>query len=211
MNIIKSNVKWTSELQNRFRTDYIVLHHASAVKYSFEQCHHQHTSQGWSGIGYHFYITKDGTIYEGRPINKKGAHVSDYNSSTIGICCEGNYEIEKTMPEVQKISVAKTIEYIKNFYPNTKIVGHKELSATACPGKYYPLNELKDYKKILDDIKEKEVKVMYKTLNEVPSYYKEAIEKLVNKGALKGDESGQLNLSEDMCRILTVLDRLNIF
>lgn len=47
----------------------------------------------------------------------------------------------------------------------------------------------------------------YKTLADVPEYYKAAVRKAVDKGALKGG-GGELNVSEDLCRTLTVLDRL---
>ena len=47
----------------------------------------------------------------------------------------------------------------------------------------------------------------FKTLDEVPEYYRPTVEKLVEAGALKG-AGGGLNLSEDFCRVMTVLDRL---
>lgn len=47
----------------------------------------------------------------------------------------------------------------------------------------------------------------YKTLNDVPSYYKDTIEKLVKDGTLKGTGNNEINVSEDMCRTLTILDR----
>lgn len=48
----------------------------------------------------------------------------------------------------------------------------------------------------------------YKTLDEVPEWYRPAVEKLVEAGALKGTAEGVLNVSEDFCRTMTVLDRL---
>lgn len=48
----------------------------------------------------------------------------------------------------------------------------------------------------------------YKTLDEVPEHYRAAVEKLVEAGALKGTAEGVLNVSEDFCRTMTVLDRL---
>lgn len=48
----------------------------------------------------------------------------------------------------------------------------------------------------------------YKTLADVPSWYKAAVQKAVNKGALNGTGNSELNVSEDLCRTLTVLDRL---
>lgn len=49
--------------------------------------------------------------------------------------------------------------------------------------------------------------VYYKTLNDVPSYYKDAVNKAVKAGALNGTGDG-INVSEDLCRTLTVLDRM---
>ena len=48
----------------------------------------------------------------------------------------------------------------------------------------------------------------YKTLEDVPSYYRPTVEKLVENGALKGTGKSELNVSDDFCRIMTVLDRL---
>ena len=50
--------------------------------------------------------------------------------------------------------------------------------------------------------------VIYKTLNDVPSYYKAAVQKAMDKDALKGTSGKEINVSEDLCRTLTVLDRL---
>lgn len=48
----------------------------------------------------------------------------------------------------------------------------------------------------------------YKTLADVPEWYRTAVEKAVNAGALKGTAEGVLNVSEDFCRTMTVLDRM---
>ena len=48
----------------------------------------------------------------------------------------------------------------------------------------------------------------YKTLADVPEYYRPTMEKLVETGALKGTSEDVLNVSEDFCRTMTVLDRL---
>lgn len=50
----------------------------------------------------------------------------------------------------------------------------------------------------------------YKKLEDIPSYYKNAIQKLVNSGAMAGTGNGELNVSEDLCRMATVLDSLGI-
>lgn len=48
---------------------------------------------------------------------------------------------------------------------------------------------------------------IYRTLDDVPSWAKSAVQKCVDKNALQGDGDG-LNLSQDLCRMLVVLDRL---
>ena len=55
--------------------------------------------------------------------------------------------------------------------------------------------------------KEDDDMTIYRDLKDVPSYYQTAVKKAMDKGALKGDGGG-LNVSEDLCRTLTVLDRL---
>jgi hypothetical protein len=52
--------------------------------------------------------------------------------------------------------------------------------------------------------------VTYEKLEDVPSYYKDAVQKLVDDGTLKGDGNGKINVSEDLCRIMTILNRKGI-
>lgn len=59
-----------------------------------------------------------------------------------------------------------------------------------------------------EEKKEEDDMVVYKTLNDVPRDYKAAVQKAVNKGALKGTGGDEINVSEDLCRTLTILDRL---
>jgi len=52
--------------------------------------------------------------------------------------------------------------------------------------------------------------VRYQTLDQIPDWAKETIQKLLNKDILQGNGQG-LNLSEDMVRMLVILDRIGIF
>lgn len=58
------------------------------------------------------------------------------------------------------------------------------------------------------DPEEDDEMTYYQTLDQVPEYYRPTVEKLVEAGALKGTAEGVLNVSEDFCRTMTVLDRL---
>ena len=44
---------------------------------------------GWSDIGYHYVIKLDGTVEEGRPIERSGAHTLNHNHDSIGVCYIG--------------------------------------------------------------------------------------------------------------------------
>lgn len=51
----------------------------------------------------------------------------------------------------------------------------------------------------------------YRTIKDVPDSYRPSMQKLMDKGFLKGTGNGEINVSEDMCRILTILDRAKKF
>lgn len=143
--MIDVGLKFNGELRKRTKTTLAVLHHAAAESATVQQVHQWHLNNGWSGIGYHIYIDKQGNIFKGRPLDTVGAHSYGYNDISIGICAEGNFEKEK-MAGVQKNAILSALKEIKKQYPNIEIKGHKDLVATACPGRNYPLNELKALK-----------------------------------------------------------------
>ncbi len=140
--IIVPNYSWNGTLCSRYITDFIVLHHAAANG-SAETIHNAHLHNGWTGIGYHFYVRKDGTIYQGRPIDKIGAHCvpQQCNKRSVGVCFEGNFENE-VMPEAQKIAGKRLVSYIRKIYPGAVVKRHKDFDATACPGKNFPFGEI---------------------------------------------------------------------
>ncbi len=142
MKVIDAGLKFTGTLKKRNKTDYIILHHSASSKASVQDIHNYHINgRGWMGIGYNFYVRKDGSIYQGRPEWAVGAHTENYNSISVGICAEGNFEAEK-MPEAQKKAIIELVRELKQKYPNAQIKRHKDFAATSCPGKNYPFNEI---------------------------------------------------------------------
>lgn len=65
-----------------------------------------HKARGWSGIGYHFVIGEGGLVEQGRDINKSGAHVGGFNTTTVGVCVTGHGDY-KDWTEKQKETVVK--------------------------------------------------------------------------------------------------------
>ncbi len=141
MKIIEMKYNWSGLFGERNRTEEIIIHHRSGSG-SAQSLHSEHLANGWAGIGYHFYIKKDGSIYRGRPLNAVGAHCIGRNAISIGICFEGNYQSEKTMPEAQFESGKELVSYLKGLFPNATTKSHSDCIATMCPGRYFPLEEI---------------------------------------------------------------------
>ena len=128
-------------LKTRETTDMIVLHHTgnpSDDDLSAAEIDASHKGQGWTCIGYHYVIRKDGTVEQGRPHWTVGAHAYGENEHTIGIHVCGNFEeAEPTGKQIE--SLAMLLANLCTDYglpiDRDHIVGHRELMPTACPGR----------------------------------------------------------------------------
>lgn len=106
-----------------------------------------HKMKGWACIGYHFIISRDGTVYEGRPIAYQGAHaVGDNNKGNIGICLMGNLD-NRPVPDAQKKALFAVLDRLTRQYSVEKdeLFGHRHFKTTDCPGRY-GLLALEEYK-----------------------------------------------------------------
>lgn len=151
LNIVEKEYIWKSSLEYGNSPKSIVLHHA-ASEADVDKVDSIHKEKGWDGIGYHFYIESDGTIYRGRPEEAIGAHVKGYNQNTLGISLQGNFE-EKKLSEAQKDSLIKLMTYLSLKYPIGDIKGHGEIGQTLCPGKNISVDEIE--KQVIENLKDK--------------------------------------------------------
>lgn len=133
----------------------IVVHHtagANTQDFSLEAAHRVarviqnfHMGQGWGDSGQHFTISRGGHVLEARQGSLaaaqdgsyfvEGIHARNVNFETIGIENEGTYMTE--MPtDAQWGSLVALIAYLCRQYglDASSIQGHRESSATACPG-----------------------------------------------------------------------------
>ena len=126
------------------RTITLIIIHCSATpqgsSLSFEECRRDHIMhRHFRDIGYHYYITRDGVVHEGRPIEKVGAHCEGHNSHSIGVCYEGGLDANgkpaDTRTDAQRKALKSLIEDLHQRFPKALIVGHHDLNPTkACPG-----------------------------------------------------------------------------
>lgn len=142
MTVIDVGLKFKGTLTKRKVTNELILHHAAGSG-DVKSIHNWHIyGNGWLGIAYHFYVRRDGTVYKGRPIDTVGGHTYGKNDTSIGVCFEGNFEKEQ-MSDVQKTAGAQLVTYILQEYPEIKKVSpHRNYSVTACPGRYFPFEEI---------------------------------------------------------------------
>lgn len=92
--------------------------------------------RGWGDIGYHFIVDRAGRLWEGRPIQYQGAHVSQNNEQNVGILVLGNFE-KQSPTNAQLHTLFDTAAKLKNTYRVQKAMvrSHQEIKATSCPGK----------------------------------------------------------------------------
>jgi len=147
-------LKFRSKLTPLKKVDMIILHHIAHKTADIHAVHNYHRSRTyinssgktgyWSGIGYNYFITFDGIIYEARGLNV-GAHTLNYNNRSIGIGFQGDFQ-QQQMPDAQLKAGAALCKKLMQDHSLTErdIKLHKDLSATVCPGKNFRISELKE-------------------------------------------------------------------
>ena len=127
--------------------------------------------RGWCDLGYNFVIARDGTIFEGRWARNyrpwelhnsenlsgravAGAHVSGFNSGSVGVSLMGNFQTAPLPPAMRR-SLAEFLAWEvdrhglrprgMHTYRNPEtglnkklpfIAGHRDAGQTSCPGKF---------------------------------------------------------------------------
>lgn len=94
---------------------------------------------GWADIGYHYVVHLDGSIHEGRPLEKPGAHCRGHNADSIGVCYVGGLAADGKTPKdtrtpAQHAALDALIESLQGLYPDARVCGHNDLDpGKACP------------------------------------------------------------------------------
>jgi N-acetyl-anhydromuramyl-L-alanine amidase AmpD len=122
----------------------VIVVHSAATKADMDidaaWINEEHLKRGFFEIGYHYFIKRDGTIEEGRNINRWGAHCRGHNGYTIGICYAGGLsargKAEDNKTAEQEVSLAVLIaELLQRFPKITDVYGHRDMkgASTECP------------------------------------------------------------------------------
>lgn len=137
---------YPDNLQNSYQT--LVIHHSGFYEQDgqstlaeIQRAHHE--DRGWADVGYHFMIDKDGTIYEGRDLTVRGAHVEGYNTGSAGVCLFGDFRFEAPS-QAQLTATYALNQWLVFRLQLTHLAGHQQFNDwTECPGTFI-INQLQD-------------------------------------------------------------------
>jgi len=120
------------------------VHHYHHETATVEEVHGWHLNAGKIGIGYAVIINMDGQIWMGRGLDMAGAHTVNHNNRSVGVAFQGRYDDRtRVMPDAQFNAGVWMLKYLQKRYGTHPIYGHGELRATACPGRFFPLDEMR--------------------------------------------------------------------
>lgn len=119
----------------------MIIVHCSATPegrhHSVEDIDRWHRQRGFNSIGYHYVIYLDGSVHNGRPLERIGAHTSGHNVASIGVCYIGGVDAKgnpkDTRTPAQRQALRQLIHELKAQYPGVTIHGHREFARKACP------------------------------------------------------------------------------
>lgn len=129
----------------RTQTDLIVFHCSATAPFQDVgrlQIEEWHLARGFSSIGYHFVIRRNGVIELGRDLREIGAHAEGHNSNSVAVCMVGGLDYGRaplmySSPDARPTdgytpeqweSARKLVAVLRLIYPAAKVCGHRDLS-----------------------------------------------------------------------------------
>ena len=123
------------------RISKIILHCTATPEgkdYTVSQIREWHLAGGFSDIGYHYVIYRDGSVHPGRPEAIIGAHCTGQNACSIGITYVGGLAADGKTPKdtrtpEQNAALHTLIAELMTRYPQATLHCHNEFANKACP------------------------------------------------------------------------------
>lgn len=123
--------------------DSIAIHHAGNEGYrTIAEIQNLHMDdQNRADVGYHYGVSRWGTISEGRDIGVKGAHIAGGNTGKIGIVLladlnEQFWDVDDEVTADMERALLQLIHYLRGRFPRIRYLGgHREYNTSrSCPG-----------------------------------------------------------------------------
>ena len=134
--------------RSRRKIDLILVHCTDTPEgkdYTVDDVRSWHTAKppkgrGFSDIGYHYLIYRDGSVHLGRDVDIAGAHCEGFNSHSIGVCYVGGQTADgkghkDTRTDAQKLALLDLLVKLRTLYPTAEISGHRNYDkhGKVCP------------------------------------------------------------------------------
>lgn len=119
----------------------IIIHCAdtpASMDIGVKEIRRWHLDRGFTDIGYHHVIRRNGKIEDGRPHHQVGAHVKGHNMYSIGVCMVGgkgaNGQPESNFTRAQWTRLEALVTTLVEAYPGAEVGGHRDYTkAKSCP------------------------------------------------------------------------------
>ena len=208
---------------------YIVMHYtANNGDTAKNNCDYYHRVGGLQASA-HYFVDEYGVMQSVREVDTAwhcGAearhpywHPECRNSNSIGIemCsrkrADGSYYIK---PETVANAAALAREIMQRYGIDTDhVLRHYDVTGKRCPmpwvddpAQWTAFKDMLTPKNTTTVEEDDDMATRYNSVNELPEWAQEETRRLVDRGALKGDENGNLDVTMDMLRTMIVCQRM---
>ena len=135
------------------QVELIAIHHTAGNPHGSvnDICRIHFGQNKWNGVGYHFYIVPDGTVYQLRPLDERVPHAYGCNDNAIAVCLSGNFN-DYEVPPAQRDSALQLVRWLMGKYGigRDRVLAHGELTAysplnaTDCCGKKFNIQKFRN-------------------------------------------------------------------
>ena len=205
---------------------YIVMHYtANNGDTAQNNCDYYHRVGGLQASA-HYFVDEYGvmqSVHEDDTAWHCGAraywHPECRNANSIGIemCsrkrADGSYYIK---PETVANAAALAKDIMQRYGIDTDhVLRHYDVTGKRCPmpwvddpGQWTAFKDMLTPKNTTTDEEDEDMATRYNSVNELPEWAQEETQKLIDRGALLGDEHGNLDVTMDMLRTMIVCQRM---
>jgi len=122
----------------------LVLHHTAgpATQTPVQIAQFHVGGRDWPGIAYHYLVRDDGTVYKCWPARTVTYCVRGHNASSLCVALIGDFDLEPA-PGPQWDAAVSLFRDLRAGYGPLPIEGHREIVATACPGRFVDMDRFR--------------------------------------------------------------------
>ena len=202
---------------------YIVVHY-TANNGDTARNNGNYFSQSNRNASAHYFVDENEIIQSVKDTNtawhcgaKSYKHPKCRNDNSVGIemCSEKDDKGQYYINQATQNRTIKLIKVLMKQYniPIENVLRHYDVTGKLCPEPFVR-NQVQwlDFKKRISEQKKGGADMIYNYMDEnMPDWAKPTIQKLIDKGALKGNEKGELMLTGTMLRMFVIHDRMGMY